>query len=143
MNATHFRQNNVNDVPWPSMALSSVPCSMVLHCMQWCFLALNGPLWCSTALHGPPWCFMALKGFPMMLHSPLWCSCALNSVSWPLVMFHGPLWCYMALNGVPWPSMTLSMTQLLSHTFAHLTGSSFRLKAKLLPIKNILGVKYN
>ena len=37
----------------------------------------------------------------------------------------------------------VSMTQLLSHTFAHLTGSSFRLKAKLLPIKNILGVKYN
>ena len=37
----------------------------------------------------------------------------------------------------------ISMTQLLSHTFAHLTGSSFRLKAKLLPIKNILGVKYN
>ena len=36
-----------------------------------------------------------------------------------------------------------SMTQLLSHTFPHLTGSSFRLKAKLLPIKNILGVKYN
>ena len=36
-----------------------------------------------------------------------------------------------------------SMTQLLSHTFAHPTGSSFRLKAKLLPIKNILGVKYN
>ena len=36
-----------------------------------------------------------------------------------------------------------SMTQLLSHTFAHLTGSSFRLKAKLLPIKKILGVKYN
>ena len=36
-----------------------------------------------------------------------------------------------------------SMTQLLSHTFAHLTGSSFRLKAKLLPIKNILGDKYN
>ena len=36
-----------------------------------------------------------------------------------------------------------SMTQLLSHTFAHLTGSSFRLKAKLLPIKNTLGVKYN
>ena len=40
-------------------------------------------------------------------------------------------------------SSTISMTQLLSHTFAHLTGSSFRLKAKLLPIKNILGVKYN
>ena len=39
--------------------------------------------------------------------------------------------------------MVISMTQLLSHTFAHLTGSSFRLKAKLLPIKNILGVKYN
>ena len=37
----------------------------------------------------------------------------------------------------------VSMTQLLSHTFAHLTGSSFRLKAKLLSIKNILGVKYN
>ena len=37
----------------------------------------------------------------------------------------------------------VSMTQLLSHTFAHHTGSSFRLKAKLLPIKNILGVKYN
>ena len=37
----------------------------------------------------------------------------------------------------------VSMTQLLSHTFARLTGSSFRLKAKLLPIKNILGVKYN
>ena len=36
-----------------------------------------------------------------------------------------------------------SMTQLLSHTFAHLTGSSFRQKAKLLPIKNILSVKYN
>ena len=39
--------------------------------------------------------------------------------------------------------MCCSMTQLLSHTFAHLTGSSSRLKAKLLPIKNILGVKYN
>ena len=37
----------------------------------------------------------------------------------------------------------ISMTQLSSHTFAHLTGSSFRLKAKLLPIKNILGVQYN
>ena len=37
----------------------------------------------------------------------------------------------------------VSMTQLLSHTFAHLTGSSFRLKGKLLPIKNILGVKYS
>ena len=31
----------------------------------------------------------------------------------------------------------LSMTQLSSHTFAHLTGSSFRLKAKLLPNKNV------
>ena len=41
------------------------------------------------------------------------------------------------------PYLYLSMTQLLSHTFAHLTGSSFRLKTKLLPIKNILGVKYN
>ena len=30
------------------------------------------------------------------------------------------------------------MTQLSLHTFAHLTGSSFRLKAKLLPNKNIL-----
>ena len=37
----------------------------------------------------------------------------------------------------------VSMTQLLLHTNAYLTGSSFRLKAKLLPIKNILGVKYN
>ena len=37
----------------------------------------------------------------------------------------------------------ISMTKLVLHTFAHLTGSSFRLKAKLLPIKNILGVKYN
>ena len=37
----------------------------------------------------------------------------------------------------------ISMTQLSSHTFAHLTGSSFKLKFKLLPIKNILGVKYN
>ena len=36
-----------------------------------------------------------------------------------------------------------SMTQLSSHTFAHLTGSSFRLKAKLLPNKNFLGLKYN
>ena len=36
----------------------------------------------------------------------------------------------------------VSMTQLLSHTFAHLTGSSFRLKAKLLPNKKILGLKY-
>ena len=36
-----------------------------------------------------------------------------------------------------------SMTQLLSHTFAHLTGSSSRLKAKLLSNKNTLGVKYN
>ena len=35
-----------------------------------------------------------------------------------------------------------SMTQLSSHTFAHLTGSSFRLKAKLLPNKKILGLKY-
>ena len=37
----------------------------------------------------------------------------------------------------------VSMTQLSSHTFAHLTGSSFRLKAKLLPNKKILGLKYN
>ena len=41
-----------------------------------------------------------------------------------------------------WGNKIISMTQLLSHTLAHLTGSSFRLKAKLLPIKNILGVKY-
>ena len=31
--------------------------------------------------------------------------------------------------------LNLSMTQLLSHTFAHLTEPSFRLKAKLLPNK--------
>ena len=37
----------------------------------------------------------------------------------------------------------ISMTQLSSHTFAHLTGSSFRLKAKLLPNKKILGLKYD
>ena len=37
---------------------------------------------------------------------------------------------------------TVSMTQLSLHTFAHLTGSSFRLKAKLLPNKKILGLKY-
>ena len=30
------------------------------------------------------------------------------------------------------------MTQLSSHTLAHLTGSSFRLKAKLMPIKKKL-----
>ena len=30
----------------------------------------------------------------------------------------------------------VSMTQLLPHTFAHLTGPSFRLKVKLLPNKN-------
>ncbi len=35
---------------------------------------------------------------------------------------------------------TISMTQLLSHTFAHLTGPSFRLKAKLLPNKIFLGL---
>ena len=36
-----------------------------------------------------------------------------------------------------------SMTQLLlSHSFAHLTGPSFRLKAKLLPNKKKLGLKY-
>ena len=34
-----------------------------------------------------------------------------------------------------------SMTQLLSHTFAHLTGPFFRLKAKLLPSKKNLGLK--
>ena len=33
-----------------------------------------------------------------------------------------------------------SMTQLLLHTFAHLTGPSFRLKAKLLPIRIFLGL---
>ena len=33
-----------------------------------------------------------------------------------------------------------SMTQLLSHTFAHPTGPSFRLKAKLLPNKIFLGL---
>ena len=33
-----------------------------------------------------------------------------------------------------------SMTQLLLHTFAHLTGPSFRLKAKLLPNKIFLGL---
>ena len=36
-------------------------------------------------------------------------------------------------------SKSISMTQLLSHTFAHLTGPSFRLKAKLLPNKISLG----
>ena len=44
---------------------------------------------------------------------------------------------------IKYGTANLSMTQLLWHTFAHLTGSSFRLKAKLLPIKNIFGVKYN
>ena len=33
-----------------------------------------------------------------------------------------------------------SMTQLLLHTFTHLTGSSFMLKAKLLPNKTFLGL---
>ena len=33
-----------------------------------------------------------------------------------------------------------SMTQLLLHTFAHLTGPSFRVKAKLVPNKKILGL---
>ena len=37
--------------------------------------------------------------------------------------------CY--INVIP----TFSMTQLLSHTFAHHTGPSFRLKAKLLTNK--------
>ena len=40
-------------------------------------------------------------------------------------------------------SRSTSMTQLLSHTFAHLTGSSFRLKAKPLPNKKFLGLRYN
>ena len=35
-----------------------------------------------------------------------------------------------------------SMTQHLSHTFANLTGPSFRLMAKLLPNKKKLGIKY-
>ena len=34
----------------------------------------------------------------------------------------------------------VSMTQLLLHTFAHLTGPSFRVKAKLLPNKFFLGL---
>ena len=38
--------------------------------------------------------------------------------------------------------LRVSMTQLPSHTFAHLTGSSFRLNAKLLPNKKNLGLKY-
>ena len=33
-----------------------------------------------------------------------------------------------------------SMTQLLLHTFSHLTGPSFRVKAKLLPNKFFLGL---
>ena len=44
--------------------------------------------------------------------------------------------CY--INVIP----TFSMTQLLSHTFAHLIGPSFRLKAKLLPNKKYLGLTY-
>ena len=34
--------------------------------------------------------------------------------------------------------MYFSMTQLLLHTFAHLTGPSFRAKAKLLPNNFVL-----
>ena len=34
----------------------------------------------------------------------------------------------------------LSMTQLLLHTFAHLTGPSFRVKAKVLPNNFFLGL---
>ena len=34
----------------------------------------------------------------------------------------------------------VSMTQLLLHTFAHLTGPSFRVKAKLLPNNFFLGL---
>ena len=34
----------------------------------------------------------------------------------------------------------ISMTQLLLHTFAHLTGPSFRVKAKLLPNEFFLGL---
>ena len=36
--------------------------------------------------------------------------------------------------------MSHSMTQLLLHTFAHLTGPSFKLNAKLLPNKIFLGL---
>ena len=43
---------------------------------------------------------------------------------------------------IPSRYLAISMTQLLSHTFAHLTGSSFRLKAKLLHNKIFLGLKH-
>ena len=43
-------------------------------------------------------------------------------------------------NERPTGGWDISMTQLSSHTFAHLTGSSFRLKAKLLPNKIKLGL---
>ena len=36
--------------------------------------------------------------------------------------------------------MYISMTQLLLHPFTHLTGPSFRVKAKLLPNEFLLGV---
>ena len=66
-------------------------------------------------------------------------SAVFAKINWIFGFLNKPVYCNLFVSC----QMNFSMTQLLSHTFAHLTGSSFRLKAKLLPIKNILGVKYN
>ena len=51
---------------------------------------------------------------------------------WPWVLTRAVLLCTLYI--------IVSMTQLLLHTFAHLTEPSFRVKAKLLPNKKFLGL---
>ena len=51
--------------------------------------------------------------------------------------------CYVKILKQVWKKLsnsTFSMTQLSLHTFTHLTGPSFRVKAKLLPNKFILSL---
>ena len=88
-----------------------------------------------------------LMVFPLPFFSFIWCTTyylcnvflhgQLRSI---YVHSHIPTWRLSMLICLYPNDMYNSMTQLLSHTFAHLTGPSFILKAKLLPNKIVLGL---
>ena len=94
-----------------------------------------------------PICIAGLShGFSSTFFSFIWCTYYLCNVFLHgqlrsiYVHSHIPTWRLSMLICLYPNDMYNSKTQLLSHTFAHLTGPSFSLKAILLPNKIVLGL---
>ena len=67
----------------------------------------------------------------------MWLCSLIGVIRQPLASYMSQIWSWDFCKVT---SMYFSMTQLLLHTFAHLTGPSFKVKAKLLPNKIFLGL---